>query len=34
MFRVILNDVEVGVVGNEEEAESYVLEARRRIAKW
>ena len=33
MFRVILNDVEVGVVGNEEEAESYVLEARRRIAK-
>lgn len=32
MFRVILNDVEVGMVGDESEAEEYVLEARRRIA--
>ena len=33
MFKVILNDVEVGMVGDESEAREYVLEARRRIAK-
>lgn len=32
MFKVILNNVEVGTVGNPEEAEDYVLEARRRVA--
>lgn len=33
MFKVILNDVEVGVVGDAAEAEEYVLEARRQIAQ-
>lgn len=33
IFKVILNDVVVGMVGDENEAEECVLEARRRIAK-
>lgn len=32
MFTVLLNDVEVGVVGSPEEADDYAKEARRRIA--
>jgi len=33
MFRVILNNVEVGVVSNPQEAEEYAIEARRRVAR-
>ena len=32
MFEVVLNGVKVGVVGSPEDAEQYVLEARRQIA--
>lgn len=33
MFRVILNNVEVGVVSDPQEAEDFAIEARRRVAK-